>query len=207
MSVRILGFLPALSALAACGYYTSHKILHAGEEVKDWKAYHRYQEALETEHPRRIRFPYVSGAVKELRQRIVVGTDEVPSRIEVEARGHNGEIQGISVLARYRGTALEPDRAYSATLGADRTRTIIDSEAWLRTSTFRGLMNPRPEKPIRLEIWFKAICYFKGADDRIIVRALFDGTEAGRTEITWDMVGPVENPVDFGQRHWTPPDR
>lgn len=185
--------LLTLAGLAGCGYYTSHKILNGGEEVKDWKAHEKHVKALDAIRPEPIRWAYVAGAGREFQLTIGKDTSRVPRSVVVEAQGVHAEVGGAAVHIRYAGTPLTPDVGYSETVASDRTRTVLQSKDWVRVSTFSGLLQTQPRTPVRVEVRIRVVTWFMNGSDEMAVRVFFDGTEAGHKTIRFlDAAPPAE---------------
>lgn len=186
--------LLAWIGLAGCGYYTTHKILNGGEEVKDWNAHDKHVKALDAIRPEPIRWPYVAGAGREFNLTIGKDIARVPKSVVVEARGVHAEVGGVAVHIRYAGRPLTPDLGYSETVASDRTRTVLQSNDWVRVSTFPQLIQTQPHDPVRVEVRVRVVTWFMNGSDEVTVRVLFDGSEAGHQTVKFLDAAPPSNP-------------
>ncbi len=198
--IRLAVLLPLLCGFVGCGYYTSHKVLRGGDEVKDWNAHAKHQKSLDATSPKPIHFSYAGGAGKEFQLKVTQNTSTVPKTIAVEARGYHGEVSGVTALARYTGGPLAPDNSFSETLATDRTRTVVETNGWIRVSTLERVVRQQPRDPVQIEVWFKVITWFLNGSDRIEVRVLFDGSEIGHRVVQYSDAAPPPEPAT-----WPPP--
>ena len=193
--------LAALLAVASCSYYGSHKVLtFFGSEPERSQRDKRELEQVERDlRPGPQEYPYGQASVSEATRKaydlnksayedgegrtymghVRVNSGRVPDRVTVEARGANIEVGDVSVIAYYTGGPGWPEGSYSAVLARYPGVRAITHESGSRQFEMRGLNNPLPREPARLEVWFKIKANRRDSGDTADVWVYFDGSSVG----------------------------
>ena len=178
-------------SLVSCTYYGSHKILNFGEEPEQRYPWEEKKKQLEAEmSPGPQYWPYVEGAQREIMGTVKVKTNDVPSRVTVEALGHNAEVGHVVVLARYISGPEHAQNSYSDCLARDNNMKQIASEGGAVMYEFRGLVNLQPRKPYTMEVWFKIRTHFKSTADVADVWVSFNGSRVGGYKVDYSQASP-----------------
>lgn len=180
-------------SLVSCTYYGSHKILNFGEEPEQRYSYEDQKKQLEVEmSPGPMYWPYVEGAQREVMGYVKVRTTDVPTRVTIDAIGHNAEVGNVTVLARYISGPEHAQNSYSDVLARDNNMKQIASDGGQQMFEFRGLFNHQPRKPYQIEVWFKIYTHFKSSADVADIGVSFNGARVGGYRIDYSQAAPKD---------------